>query len=203
MTGVVGVEVSGGFVGEEDGWGGDDRTGNTDPLLFTTREFFREAGGFVLESDHFEGGGEPTIDFGTAVALCPKDKGDIFGDGATGEEFVVLEDDAEGAAQGGEFVAFEGVEVNFVDPDVAAARGIFAIEEFEKGGFARAGGACEKVKVSSENIHGEVAEGFGAVTVSFANVVEADDSIAFGGGGGGFGGVHWVVVLSGCFVGLL
>ncbi len=130
LSGVVGIEVSGGFVGEEDGRGGDDRPSDTDALLFSAGEFFGEAGGFVLESDHFEGGGEATIDFGSAVALCPKDEGDIFGDGATGEKFVVLEDDAEGATKGCEFVAFEGVEVHFVDPDVAAAGDVFAVEKF-------------------------------------------------------------------------
>ncbi len=48
LPGVVGIEVPGGFIGEENGRSGDDRTGNADPLLFSTGEFFREASGLVL-----------------------------------------------------------------------------------------------------------------------------------------------------------
>ena len=65
-----------------------------------------------------------------------EDKGNVFGDGAAGDEFVVLKDDADATAEHGEAITFELSDFLAVDVDMAAGRTLLAVEHFEQGGFA-------------------------------------------------------------------
>jgi hypothetical protein len=169
--GVLGVEVAGGFVGEEDVGLVGDGTGDGDALLLAAGEFGGEVLGAVGEADAVEGGecggGGVFSGDGTGDA-------DVFEGGEFGEEVEVLEDVSDVAvAEGGLLFAVECVDVGIGDEDAALLGAFEAGEGVEEGGFTGTAGAAEEdalafgdVEVDAvEDLDGFAADGVAAVEV--------------------------------------
>ena len=162
---VGGVEVAGGFVGEDDGGLEDEGAGESDALLLTAGELDGVVIGAVGEADGGEEGagageafgGGATGKLGVGVELVGEE--DIFERGEGGDELVGLEDEAEGAAaDGGELVFGEVGDGGAVEVDVAGGRGIETGEEAEEGRLAGAGGAHDGEELSGGDGEGDAFE---------------------------------------------
>ena len=132
-AGVAAIEVAGGFVGEDEGGRADDGAGDAGALLFAAGELFGVAISFVEEADELEGGQEAALHFGPATAPGHEHKADVFGDGAPGDEAIVLKDDADASPQVGKAIAAQFGHVFAVDDRAAAIELFFAVEDFEEG----------------------------------------------------------------------
>jgi hypothetical protein len=93
--GVVGVEVAGGFVGEDDVGLFDEGAGEGDALAFAGAEAGGEVIGAVLEAEAFEEVGDGVGAWGVTHLGWETDA-DVVVDGEVGEEMKELEDEADG-----------------------------------------------------------------------------------------------------------
>jgi hypothetical protein len=170
---VFGVEVAGGFVGEEDIGIVDEGAGDGGALLFAAGEFVGEVLEAVAEADFFEGLGGVGVLIG-AVGADHGGEADVFEGGEFGEEEVILEDVAHvfiaEAGEGGAGAVVDGLAL---DED-AAGFGLFeAGEGIEEGGFPGTGGAAEEEFFTgfdseinaAEDVDGVIADGEGLVNV--------------------------------------
>ncbi len=137
-----GVEVAGGFVGEEEGGLVHEGTGDGDALALAAGEFGWEVGGAVGEADFLEevlGAGDVVGgDFGGGEF----GEEDILQRRELGEEVVVLENEAD--VLGAEFCEGGGIEgegIRFVESESAGRWCVEGAEDVEQGGFAGAAGA--------------------------------------------------------------
>src|SRR5215469_8033913 len=83
----------------------------------------------------------------------------VFPNGLVGKQFVILEDDAEMAAQGRDAAALEAVDTNAVHGDLTVGWKLFSIEDAEEARFARARVAHEEDEVALADIETDVIEG--------------------------------------------
>jgi hypothetical protein len=81
---VAGVEVAGGFVGEQHGRVIDDRPGDGHALLLTAGELVRHTPAFALQAHEFERLRDERADEFGRLAEHLKREGDILGDGLVG-----------------------------------------------------------------------------------------------------------------------
>lgn len=153
------VEIAGGLVGDEDFGLAGDGAGDGDALLFSAGEVAGEFVGFVEEADEVEDSGDGATDFFAAHAGDFEGEGDVFVDGAGGEEFEVLEDDTEATAVVGDVAFFDVVEVDAADDDFAGVFTFFHGDHFDEGGFAGAGFADEEDEFVGFDMEGDVVEG--------------------------------------------
>ncbi len=174
-----GVEVAGGFVGEDDEGGVGEGAGDGDALLLAAGELVGFVVEAVVEADlggEFGGDGAHLFVGGAAVV---HGDGDVFADGELLDEVVGLEDEAEVAiAGGGEVVVVEGGDVLAAEEVVARGGLIEAAEDVEEGGFAAAGGAHDADVFAGVDVEGDAAEDVGldvAGDVGFPDVDEPDD----------------------------
>ncbi len=116
----LGVEVSGGLVGEDDGGMVDQSAGDGDPLALAARElvgFVHHAG---AEVDGFEDGLGAGDAFGGRGAVVDEGKLDVVQRGGAGEQIEGLEDEADLlVADTGELVVVELGDVVAVEPILA------------------------------------------------------------------------------------
>ena len=139
LTG-CGVEVSGGFVGEEEAGAGGEGAGEGDALLLAAAELAGEVGEAVAEAYGFERLGGAVG--GVAGAGQLHGNADVFQGCHGGDEMEGLEHDAHGAAaEPGQGVFVETGDVLAGDVDLAAGDGFEAGEDHEEAGFAGAAGA--------------------------------------------------------------
>ena len=143
-----GVEVTGGFVGEQHEGAVDEGAGDSDALLFATGEFVGVAVFFASKVDEFEGVGDDAGDFVFSGSYDFQGEGYVIVDGFLLEESEVLEDVADFLPQFVDLATLEFIDVKVVDVDVAVGDVGFADHEFEEGGFAGARGADEKDKIA-------------------------------------------------------
>ena len=137
---VRGVEVSGGFVGEEDGGFFDEGAGDADALLLTAGEFGWSMVGAVTEADEGQGV------FGAVATVGPvavhHGEFDVGECGETWEEIVGLEYEADfSAADVGEAVVGHCLDCLAVDVVGAFAGYVEASDDVHEGGFAGTGDA--------------------------------------------------------------
>lgn len=171
-----GIEGAEGFVEEEDAGGAGEGSGEGGSLCHAAGDF---AGAVVAvggEPDEVEEGVDCFLAFCGGGAFGEAD-GDIFFDGAPGEEAGFLEADCDAGIE-----AVDGVAVN---ADGAGGGGAEACGGTEEGGFAAAGGADDGDNFAGGCGEGDVVQD-GAFAVffgeGFADLFEAD--VAGAGGEG-------------------
>jgi hypothetical protein len=199
---VFGIEVAGGFVGEEDIGIVDKGAGDGGALLFAPGEFGGEMVKAVAEADFFEGIG------GGVCGAFQADHGgeaNIFEGGEFGEEEVILKDVAHVTiAQAGEAGAGAVIDGGAVEEDAPGLGFLQASKGIEEGGFPGAGGAAEKEFLpgmdgdvdAAEDVDGVIGDGEGLVDVLGLNG-GGDGGVRGGRGirvGGMSGGVQGVIL---------
>ena len=166
------VEVTGGFVAEEEFGVADEGAGDGDALFFAAGELGGEvvdAGGEADAVDEFLGADDEAV-----FAFADEGGGeDVFQDGALGEEAMVLEDEADaGVTEAGLFGLFEGPGLDVVEEELAGGGGIEEAEDVEEGAFAGAGGAHDGEGVAEMEVEVdgfEDGDGSGWGVVSFGD----------------------------------
>jgi hypothetical protein len=201
---VFGIEVAGGFVGEEDIGIVDKGAGDGGALLFAPGEFGGEMVKAVAEADFFEGLGGVGVLIG-AVGADHGGEADVFEGGEFGEEEVILKDVAHVTiAQAGEAGAGAVIDGGAVEEDAPGLGFLQASKGIEEGGFPGAGGAAEKEFLpgmdgdvdAAEDVDGVIGDGEGLVDVLGLNG-GGDGGVRGGRGirvGGMSGGVQGVIL---------
>ena len=142
----VGVEVAGGLVGEEDPRPVHQGTGDRHALLLTAAQLIGKLVELVLEPDD----PERLLDLLAQVALAGaghlQREGDVLRHRAPAEQLVVLEDDAELAAQLGQLAMRHPAHLLAVDEDAPGGRRLVADEQSHQGRLAGSAGADQKQK---------------------------------------------------------
>ncbi len=140
--GVCGVEVAGGFVGEEEGGAVDEGAGDRGALELAAAELVGEVGGAVSDANETEELVGPGTHGAAGGTLEEERKLDVFDDGHRREEVEKLENDPEMVApvvsQSG-FV--RGVEGEVTHVDLAGVGVVEPTEEIEEGALPTAAGA--------------------------------------------------------------
>ena len=158
--GVVRIEVSGGFVGEEEGRPVDQGPGDGGALHFAAAHLVREGAGARGESDqveHFRGAGA-----GLAGALAAEEEGqfDVLQGGHGRKEIEELEDDAEMlAAVSGKGGIIGSVQGESVDGDFAGGRLIESAEQIEQRAFPAAARSGHGDKFGGRDFQAHIAQG--------------------------------------------
>ena len=143
-----GVEVAGGFVGEQHEGSVNEGAGDGNTLLFAAGKFVGVAVFFAGKVDEFEGVGDDAGDFVFSGSYDFQGEGYVIVDGFLLEESEVLENVADFLPQFVDLAAFEFIDMEVIDVDVAVGDVGFADHEFEEGGFAGARGADEEDKIA-------------------------------------------------------
>jgi len=179
---VFGIEVAGGFVGEDDAGAVNEGAGDGDALLFAAGELRGSGVGAVLDAHAFEEvlDAFPALGMGNADQL--EGEFDVFENGQGGEEVEELEDGADlGASESGETLGIELGELGGADANGSGVGAVDASEAIQEGGFATAGGSHEGDAFAGVDVEGYAAEdraGF----VGFLDIFDLDDRV--GGRGG-------------------
>ena len=157
--GGLGVEIAGGFVGQQEFGLGDEGAGYGEALLFPAGEL---AGAMVAAVGQFDAC-EPCGGFGEGLlavdAAREKRHGYVFEGGELGEEVVELPDvaDVAVAVVAGLFGG-EGGDVDVAAEDFAGGGFVECGEKVEEGAFAGAGLADDGDHLAGGYFEGEVAE---------------------------------------------
>ena len=138
----TGVQVAGGFVGEENGGGVDEGAGNGDALLLTAGEFRGLVRGAAAEAYEVEEVvGLPAGLAGAGSADESRDHHVLQG-GKLRQQVMGLEHKADATVtESGKGVSPEGKDVGSVDGEGAGIGGEERAQDLEKGGLAGAGSA--------------------------------------------------------------
>ena len=182
-VGVFGVEVAGGFVGEDDGGTVDEGAGDGDSLLLAAGELVGAVVESALDAEHVgEVIQEGLVEFSPGGRA---ESGDVVGDFNVahgregGEKVEALEDEADlGAAHSGALGVGEFGEVCAVDEDRAGGGVGEAAEDVEEGGLSGAGGADNGDELAGSDGEVDVAKGGNlefAGAVGLAQVAGDDD----------------------------
>ena len=158
LLGVLGVEVAGRFVREQDGGLLDDGARDGDALLLTAGEFVREAARLLGEADEFERLGHGRAHRAPTPAEDLEDERDVLGDRLVLEQPEILEDDADVAAQRRHLAARHRHEVSPGDVDLAGRRRHLVRHETHERALARAGLADEEDELSALDVEADVVE---------------------------------------------
>jgi hypothetical protein len=156
------VEVTSGFVGQEDRRVVDERPGNRDALLLTARQFSGIGTPARRQPDLRQDAVDASRD---RVGPCTRDlqrEGDIFFRRPVLQQPEVLEDDAEAAPELGYFAPREIGDVEPRDAEFPMGRSLVGGDELEDGGLPGAGVAGQKDKLPLRNAEGEVLYGHSA-----------------------------------------
>ena len=182
-VGVLGVEVAGGFVGEDDGGTVDEGAGDGDALLLAAGELVGAMVEAALDAEHFgEVVEERFVQF--PFGGCAKG-GDVVGDfdvahgRERGQQIEALEDKADlGAAHFGALGVGEFGEVGAIDEDRAGGGVGETAQDVEEGGLSRTGGADDGDELAGGDGEVDVAEGGNlkfAGAIGLAEVPGQDD----------------------------
>ena len=138
----LGIEVAGGFVGEDEERVVDEGAGDGDALLLAAGELLGTVIEAMAEADELREGDAVCVAVGEVAALIKERDVDVLDDGELVDEVVGLEDEAErAAAKGGELVVIHRGDVLPAEEIFAGGRAVEAAEDVEEGGFSRAGRA--------------------------------------------------------------
>ena len=174
VDGEVRVEIARGFVGDEDGRPRDHGAGNTDALLFAGGQFHGEAG-FAAEQAHLvQCSPHALVDFAARHPIHDERQGHVVEHGAVVEQFVVLEDHADmaaerrdgGACQFGDFLA--------PDNDFAPGGAFDGSDEFQQGALAGTAVTGEKDHLARVHMEAGIHQGLAAGGIAFPYAFEAD-----------------------------
>jgi hypothetical protein len=137
-----GIEVAGGFIGEENGRAVDEGTSDGGTLELAARELVRTVVGAITQTDsgkEFAGAG-----FGGGGDATGEEEGEqnVLLDREGGEEMKELKNKTDFVAtKCGQFVVIERVERMALQVGLARGRGIKRSEDVEKGAFAASAGS--------------------------------------------------------------
>lgn len=168
-----GIEVAGGFIGEEDGGAVDEGAGDGGALELAARELVRTMVGAIAQTDSgeefmgagFGGGGNATGE--------EEGKKNVFLDGEGGKEMEELKNEANfEATKGGEFVVVKRVERMTLQIGLAGGRGIEGSENVEEGAFAASAGSSDGDDFGRQDFDGYAAEGIDASVASLIGLME-------------------------------
>lgn len=181
VCGVVRVEVTGGFVGQQQGGTVHQRAGDGGALHLAAAELVGKGAGAFREADQVEQLRRPHAGFADAVAAEEQGQFDIFDRGHGGEEIEKLEDDAEAfAAVSGEGGVIRAVEGETVDEDFARGGLIESAEQVEQSAFAAAAGSGHGAEGERFDFQRDVTEGVhfaGGGGIKAADMTKADHRV--------------------------
>jgi hypothetical protein len=187
-VGVLGVEIAGGLVGEDDGGAVDEGAGDGYALLFAAGKFVGAVVETALDAEDLgEVAEERLVQFffhGRAEVGDVVCDFDIAHCGERWEEIESLEDEADfGATHFGAFGVGEFREVDAVDQDRAGGGASETAEDVEEGGLARAGGAYDGDELAGRDREADLAEGGDfefAGAIGFAEILGENDGRRYG-----------------------
>ena len=177
----LGVEVSGGLVGEDDGGVVDEGAGDGDALALAAGELVglvHHAGAEVDALEHGLGAGDA---LGGGGAVVDEGQLDVVQRGGAGEQVEGLEDEADLlVADAGELVVVELGDVVAVEPVLALGGRVEAADEVHQRGFAGAGGAHDGDVLVVADAEVDAAEGVDLLVAHLVGLPEivGDDDIA-------------------------
>ena len=139
-----GVEIPGGFIGQENRGAVDEGAGEGGALHLATGELVRAVMATVRESDGFKKVAGPSFTGGIGPTGQKQGKKDVFFHGEGWEEVKELEDKADfKLTKAGEGVVVHGVKGKTVDIGLSRGGGVEGAEDVEEGAFAAAAGASD------------------------------------------------------------
>ena len=160
----------------------DQRPGQRNALLLTTRELGGLALGEVGEPDHLEQLVDALADGGLVLLLAARSVGDVVPDGHVGEQRVVLEDGVDVA-----FVRRHPRNVDALEPNGALGGALEARDHPQGGGLPAAGRSEHREELAGTDR--EVGVGDRDVIVeAFGDMVDLNDRRAGGALGSGLAG---------------
>lgn len=153
MGGVGAVEISGGFISEEETGMTGKGPGEGDALHLPAAELVREMGGAVGEPDKFQHFLHPNPGDPGRIAAEEEGEFNVLAHGHGGQEIEKLKDNSEiKAAMAGQGGVTGVVKGKVADPDFPFVRGIQAAKEIEEGAFPAATGAGDRNKGAEGNL---------------------------------------------------
>ncbi len=176
-----GVEVSGRFVGENDGGAVDEGACDGDALTLTAGEFVGLVHHAGAEVDGLEDGFGAGRTLGCGSAVVDERQLDVVERRGAGEEIEGLEDEADFLiANAGELVVVEFGDVVAVEPVAALGGRVEAADEVHQRGFSGAGGAHDRDVFVLTNAEVDAAEGVDLLVTHLVGLPEivGDDDVA-------------------------
>lgn len=147
LGGILKVEVTGRFIGEDDIGIIDEGAGDGDPLAFASGELVAPAVGFIGHTQFIEPmEGGLACGSGVVEAAAKHGEEEIFDGGELGEEEVELKDKAEALGADAGAPAFGGIiDALAAEENLAGIGAIEEAEEVEEGAFTATAGADDGV----------------------------------------------------------
>lgn len=168
-----GIEVAGGFIGEENGRAVDEGTSDGGTLELAARELVRTVVGAITQTDsgkEFTGAG-----FGGGGDATGEEEGEqnVLLDREGGEEMKELKNKTDFVAtKFGQFVVIERVERMALQVGLARGRGIKRSEDVEKGAFAASAGSGDGDDFAGQDFDGYATEGIDAGITGLIGLME-------------------------------
>ena len=162
LLAVLGVEVTGGLVGEDELGIGDDGAGDGHPLLLTSGELLWEVGGTVGDVHALEDVAYHLLALGGLDLHVDEGQLHVLEHVQLIDEVEALEYEADVAfAVLGALFLFQ--RAYFLAEELVLARGgvVEEAEDVEEGGLAAAGGAHDGYEFALLDVEGDVVEGYG------------------------------------------
>lgn len=180
LTG-FGVEVSGGFIGEDDAGRVGEGSGDGDALLLSAREFEGFIVEPVAEADALEDvGGFLDGVFAAVATKCHREH-DILQGAHDSDEVEGLKNVADAVATHPGLLGFGEVEEGFAFEENASLGGnIEGADLVEECGFSGTGGSHDGKKLATADVEGDAFEGpdfLFAKAVEFFHIFRADDAV--------------------------
>jgi len=183
----LGVEVAGGFVGEDDGGAINEGSGDGDALALTAGELVGLVHHAGAETDGLEDIFGTFGAVGGRGAVVNEGQLDVVERGGTSEKVEGLEDEADFfIANAGELVVVELGDVVTIEPVAALGWGVEATDEVHQRRFARAGGPHDGDVFVVADAEIDAAKGVHLLVTHLVGLPEivGDDDVAGGGTGG-------------------
>jgi hypothetical protein len=170
--GGLGVEVAGRLVGEQQGRMVDERPRDRDALLLTARQLVREVVELGREADEPQDVRHLAADLLAVLAEHLQRVGDVVVDRAVRQELVVLEHDADVAAQVGDAAARDLAQRAAGDRDLALARLELFLEQADAGRLPAARRADQEHELAAADAHRGLVDRDGAAVVDLGDIAE-------------------------------
>lgn len=168
-AGGFGIQISRRFIGKDDLRGISDSTGNGDPLLFASGQFFSPGGIFSGQVELVEQFSGPLLNEGFGTVDYFHGNSDIVRHGPVGEEFEILVGHADLAAQEMDVSMRQFGNIDSRNIDHALGRLFHAADQPEQGRFSGAAHSGEKNGFPSVDGEGDIRNGLDIGRVDFAH----------------------------------
>jgi hypothetical protein len=152
------VEAAGRLVGDQQERLARDRAGQRRPLGLPLRELSGIGLGTRGEAHRAQGVEDPARDLTARCAQHAQHERHVLVDGPAGQQLGVLEDDADGATQGGDLPAGQERQLFAEDLDLALGRHVVAIEQAHQGRLAAAAGTAQRDELALGDPEGDVGQ---------------------------------------------